>query len=428
VPIPPDQAHIDSARGHVEQAAIDLQETPDVPLQPVAITTPDAFDRALSTAVAGAVLTLAPTFRYPGPVTLRVPVTLQAAAVPPGRLAADVLLPTFLMGLGVPSDLVTLTGIEVRNSNTATDIVTIAGASVMVDRCRILGDPVKGGKRGINFTGTAGQILRCVVDDIFRLDQDTQAIYSDNMGGGLTISDCSLRAAGETIMFGGADCAQDRIPRGIRIRGCTLTKNPAWTVLLAPGKHAQFVKNALELKNAIDVIVEDCAFEYAGSSGQQGAFLIVLTPRNQGGTAPWSTVQDVIIRRCTGRFASGAISLLGDDNLHPSGRLTNVTFENLTFTDLDGPTYGGMGRICYLNRAPDLVTIDGLTASGTNLKSIVYFDETKPPTRLTLRNFKVPAGTRYPYHNLFGDTLASVQTYAPDAVLAITAGDTGAAA
>jgi hypothetical protein len=313
---------------------------------------------------------------------------------------------------------VTVRGVEVRNTNTQADVVVVSGARTHLTGVRILGDSLLGGKRGVHYSGAAGELRGLYVDDIFRLDQDTQAIYSDSMGpGGLLIDDCYLSAAGETIMFGGGDCPADRIPRGIRVSNSTLTKNPAWTVLLAPGRHVQFVKNALELKNATDVIVEDCVLEYAGSSGQQGAYSIVLTPRNQGGTAPWSTVQDVIIRRCTGRYASGAVSIVGDDNLHPSGRLTNVRLENLTFTDLDGPAFGGMGRIVYINRGPVDVTIDRLTASGTNLKSIVYFDETRPPTRLTLRHFTVPSGLRYPYHNLYGDTLGSVQLYAPDAVL-----------
>jgi len=415
---PPDKAHVDSARAHLEQAVTDLLPTADVRPPPVTIDTPDAFDRALSTAVAGDVLTLAATFRYPSPLTIRGPVTVQGPAVPAERMTVDAPLPRFQMGLQVLGDDVTVRGVEIRNTNTQADIVVVSGARTHLTGVRILGDSLLGGKRGVHYSGSAGELRGLYVDDIFRVDQDTQAIYSDSMGpGGLLVDDCYLSAAGETIMFGGGDCPADRIPRGIRISNCTLTKNPAWTVLISPGKHVQFVKNALELKNAIDVIVEDCVLEYAGSSGQQGAYSIVLTPRNQGGTAPWSTIQDVIIRRCTGRYASGAISIVGDDNIHPSGRLTNVRLENCTFTDLDGPKYGGMGRVIYINRGPVDVTIDGLTASGTNLKSIVYFDETRPPTRLTLRHFTVPTGTRYPYHNLFGDTLGSVQLYAPDAVL-----------
>jgi hypothetical protein len=415
---PPDKAHVDSARVHLEQAVTDLLPTADVRPPPVTIDTPDAFDRALSTAVAGDVLTLASTFLYPGPVTLRVPVTLQGAVVPEGRMTKDAPLPRFQMGLTVAGDQVTGRGIDVRNTNRLTTIVTVAGADATLDRCRVLGDPEYGGHRGIDFTGTRGTITGCYIDDIFQPAQDTQAIYSDNMGGGLTITDCYLSAAGETIMFGGGDCTVDRIPRTIRITGCTLTKNPAWIVLISPGKHVEQTKCALEFKNAIDVVVSNCVFEYAGTSEGQGCFLVVITPRNQNGRTPWAMVQDVTIADCVGRHAGCGVSIIGDDNLHASGRTTNVTITNLVLEDLDPVRYGGTGRIVYLNRGPVGVTIDGLTASGTKLKSIVYFDEKLPPTKLTLKHITAPAGLPYPYHNVFGETIGSLQQYAPDAVLA----------
>jgi hypothetical protein len=87
-----------------------------------------------------------------------------------------------------------------------------------------------------------------------------------------------------------------------------LSKNPAWYA-----QHVQ-IKNAFELKCAINVKLTNSILEYAGTSAGQGAYLIVLTPRNQDGGAPWSTVQNVLIENCIGRYAGGVAQFLGRDD------------------------------------------------------------------------------------------------------------------
>jgi hypothetical protein len=408
----------------------ELGPRPVVTPPSVVIDTPDALDRALSVSPAGTVLTLKSTLRYPGPLTFIKPVVLRGEQVPEGRIPADFPVPTFLGGLRIPSDEVTLLGVDVRHPNPLTDVLTFSGARVTLDRVRVLGDPVQGAKRGIAANGGGDcQILRCHIDDIKQPAQDTQAICAWDMGPGLVIDDCYLSAAGQSVMIGGSDPSSDaRQPRGVVLTNSTLTKKPEWLTLVTPGvwgKHVQQVKCALELKNVDGFTAKNLVLEYAGTSQGQGSFLIVLTPRNQGNTAPSTTVAHVAITDCVGRHAGSGVSFLGDDNVNPSKRMTDVRVQNVTFEDLDPVKYGGSGRLFYINRAPDAVTIDAVTAAGT-LKSIVYFDELAPPTRLTLRNFKVPTGVRYAYHNRYGDTLASVQQFAPDAVLQVTPGDVGA--
>ena len=39
----------------------------------------------------------------------------------------------------------TLIGLDVRHTNSFTDIVVLTGAGITLDRVRVLGDPVKGG-------------------------------------------------------------------------------------------------------------------------------------------------------------------------------------------------------------------------------------------------------------------------------------------
>jgi hypothetical protein len=164
-------------------------------------------------------------------------------------------------------------------------------------------------------------------------------------GGGMTVDDCYIAGASQSILFGGADSAtQSSMPHDIVIMNSTLTKDPAW---YAAG---YVIKVALEFKACVNCDVHDCILEYAGTSEGQGGYLIDATVRNQDGNAAWSTVTNVTVRSCTGGHAAGIVSILGTDNVHPSGLMDGFSLTNCSFTNID-PTgiTGGAGRI-YLIR------------------------------------------------------------------------------
>jgi hypothetical protein len=72
------------------------------------------------------------------------------------------------------------------------------------------------------------------------------------------------------------------------------------------------MKNLLELKNARRVLVEANVLEdYDG-------FAIVITPRNQSRTAPWSTVTDVALRYNWIQRVSSVLNVSRYDEYHPS--------------------------------------------------------------------------------------------------------------
>jgi hypothetical protein len=399
------------AQQQLASALLALDEA-SAPPPALLIATPAALDLALARAPAGAVLTLSRTLVYPGGLTLTTPVTLQSEIVGTGRMTREEPAPTVLGGIRVTADDVTLIGLAIRHTNPRTDIVVLSGARPTLDRCRVLGDPLTGAKRGIAANGSAMTIRRGYIDDCWQPAQDAQAICAWDMGPGLDIDDCYLAGGAQSVMLGGADpTSEARTPRNVSIQHSTLTKNPRW---FAAGVQ---LKCALELKNAIGVRVTDCALEYAGTSQGQGAYLIVATPRNQGGQAPYSTVRDVVIAQCTGRFAAGLVNLLGTDNVHPSGPLADFTIQDCQFTDID-PTglTGGTGRLFMVDRAPQRVTLDGITVAGQHLAALGYFSGAAPvgfvATRLTLPpakyGWKIDAG---------GMGRAALQTYMPDAQL-----------
>jgi len=324
------------------------------------------------------------------------------------------------------SGYVTLQGFAVKNDNYNGDMIDIYGKQVNIDHVAVLGQPTNGAHRGILTNGQVIKIVNSYVDDIFLPDRDTQAIGGWDGTDTLTIDKCFLCAAGETIMFGGADASSEtRMPKNVKVTNCHLTKKREWF------GHTQ-IKNAFELKAITNFTMQDCLLEYAGiSEGQQG-YLIVLTVRNQEGTAPWSTIQNVLIERVNARYAGACISFLGSDDSAASVEMENVTIRNVNFTDIDpaGITGGG-GNCVAFNRSCKKVTLDSLSIAGGNLNSLGYFPEQgQQPTGLTMSNWKFPQ-TTYGWKIDGGGMdvppdATNLKLYMPDLVYAITANDAGA--
>ena len=100
---------------------------------------------------------------------------------------------------------------------------------IVVDHVYIHGDPVWGQKRGIALNSAAITIGNSHISDIKADGQDTQAIGGWNGPGPYTIKNNYLEAAGENVMFGGADPAiTDLVPDGITFRGNYVSRPMAW--------------------------------------------------------------------------------------------------------------------------------------------------------------------------------------------------------
>jgi len=111
------------------------------------------------------------------------------------------------------------------------------------------------------------------------------------MTGPIKIVNNYLEGAGENVIFGGSDpTVPNAVAQDIEIRCNHFFKPIKWMQELWD------VKNLLEFKNAQRVLVEGNKFENCWPSNQSG-FALLLTPRNQNNTAPWSVVQDITIRR-----------------------------------------------------------------------------------------------------------------------------------
>jgi hypothetical protein len=111
--------------------------------------------------------------------------------------------------------------------------------------------------------------------------------------------------------------------------------------------------------------------------GRTGAF--VLTIRNQGGAAPWSTLEDITVTNNVVRQAAAGFSLLGKDTYNPSQQMKRVRIANNLIVDV-GTDYSAafLAGCCG-----DTVTIENNTVQQTGHIMMCYGPVT---TNFTFRN------------------------------------------
>jgi len=237
---------------------------------------------------------------------------------------------------------------------------------IVFDRCYIHGTLTGNIRRGIVLNGVRLSVTGSYLSDFHERNADSQAIAGWNGPGPFKIVNNHLEAAGENVIFGGADPSiGDLVPSDIEIRGNHFFKPLTWRVgdPAYAGTHWS-VKNLFELKNARRVLVDGNIFEYNWADAQNG-FAILFTVRNQNGTAPWSVVEDVTFTNNIVRHVTAGINILGWDDLHPSQQTKRILIRNNLFVDVGGARWGG-GRLFQLLDGTAGVVIDHTTAFQTD--------------------------------------------------------------
>jgi hypothetical protein len=227
---------------------------------------------------------------------------------------------------------------------------------LQLDGLILRGDPSKGQKRGIGLNSAETTIRNSDIRDIKADGQDSQAICGWNGPGPFVIDNNYLEAAGENVMFGGADPPiRDLVPSDITIRRNFVTKSLDWR------NSPWTVKNLLELKNARRVLIEANIFENNWVAAQTG-YALLFKPTNQDGHAPWVEVTDVTFQYNIVRHSSSAVSINGTDYQYPSGVLRRLQIRNNLFFDIDAGRWGGEGRFLKVGDGPVDIIVDHNTA------------------------------------------------------------------
>jgi hypothetical protein len=285
---------------------------------------------------------------------------------------------------------------------------------IVIDRCYLHGDSQKGARRGVALNSGEAAVVDSYLADFKEVGADSQGIAGWGGPGPFKILNNYIEAAGENLMFGGADPSiRDLVPADIEIRQNHFTKPLAWKTG-EPGYagKAWTVKNLLELKNGRRVLIQGNLFEYNWAHAQNG-FAILFTVRNQEGRAPWSVVEDVTFADNVVRHTGSGINILGRDDNHPSQPTRRIVIRNNLFADVGDPRWGGNGTLFQmLNGAADVV-IEQNTALQTG--SIIVA-EGAPHERFVYRRNIAP-------HNAYGITgtgtapgMATLERYFPGGV------------
>ncbi|HKP80569.1 MAG TPA: Calx-beta domain-containing protein [Pyrinomonadaceae bacterium] len=182
---------------------------------------------------------------------------------------------------------------------------------LILDRLWVHGFETQEMLRGITLNSAETSIINSYVSDIHAIDTDTQAICGWNGPGPFLIANNYLEAAGENVMFGGADPSiVGLIPSDITIRQNHFFKPLSWKVghPSYAGRHWT-VKNLLETKNARRVLIDGNLFENVWPDAQVG-FAILLKSNNQDSTAPWSVTEDLTFSNNIVRNAENGLNML----------------------------------------------------------------------------------------------------------------------
>ncbi len=281
---------------------------------------------------------------------LRSPNGSPALATAPGARGWRIALVEFQGNRDGAGDIIAL-----GDGSAAQNTIAKAPAGLTLDRLYVHGQADRGQKRGIALNAGQTTITGCHVSDIKAIGQDSQAIGGWNGPGGYVIENNYLEAAGENIMFGGADPSIPGLtPSGIVVRNNVLSKPLAWREAGAPKWQ---IKNLFELKNARGVIVEGNLMERSWQQAQSG-YAVLFTVRNQDGGCAWCQVEDVQFRGNIVRDVAAGLQILGTDPVHPSRQTNRIVVRDNLFDGIDREAWGGDGYFVLLSDAPRDITID----------------------------------------------------------------------
>lgn len=215
--------------------------------------------------------------------------------------------------------------------------------------------PFKSGvvRRGIALNSASTTIKNSYIQGFGYPGEETQGICGWTGTRNVSILNNYIEGGAENIMFGGGDPATaELVPMDIEVRENHLNKPAEW-------KGKVSTKTLFELKNAKRV-------QFTGNlltnNWDDAAFRI--TVRNQDGAAPFSTIEDVMIKDNIIDGAGAGINILGKDDGNASQTLKRLTVTNNLFLNIGGGVFGGSGYFVQISNG-EVVTVSNNTVFNT---------------------------------------------------------------
>ena len=208
--------------------------------------------------------------------------------------------------------------------------------------------------------------------EIYRSVPSTEVAVTTGSGAAVRLSWPAVAGADEYFVYRGTTSNGENVYAATPSTSLTFTGTGTTAGTPRTAGTLWTVKNLLEFKNARRVTVAGNLMEHNWSAAQDGT-AVLLTPRNQDGTAPWSVVRDITITGNIIRRAASAMRILGEDYNAPSQRTTNIRIVNNVF-EVD-TSYGGNARFLAMTSQPQNVTVDHNTIFNTG--TVMFVDS--PP-------------------------------------------------
>ena len=200
---------------------------------------------------------------------------------------------------------------------------------IVFERCFLHGNRTGDLRTGITMNVKSFAIFDSYISEVHERGADSQALIGFNSIGPFKIVNNFLEAAGENIMFGGADPKIDQlVPEDILIERNYLFKPLHWKKGHPDYDQYWVVKNSLEFKSARRAMVRGNIIENCWPAGQNGK-AVLFTARNQNGGAPWTAVEDItfennVLKNINGFLQMGSSGRQGA----PTKPLKNIFIRN----------------------------------------------------------------------------------------------------
>lgn len=308
------------------------------------------LQQAIDRAEGGEEIHLDPSIAYTGnfnltakaaPVVIR---PLDLSPFTPGRRVN----PSQAAGMGrlrSPNTMATLTvagsnwklaGLDiggVANLNHTVNIVMIGDENapslavlpqnVDIDRCYIHGDQAHGTRRGVFVMGRQVRVRDSYIADCFARGNEAQAVGVFESQG-VDVENSYLSGAGENFFVASIGRVMRGVfPSEITLKRCHLFKRPEWR----EGTQRPIVKNLLEIKSGVRVLIEGNVFDGIWPAGQSG-YAMLLTNRDENGDRQ-AEISNICVRLNKFLNISNGFNILGkDDAAGNIGRLFDVLIEH----------------------------------------------------------------------------------------------------
>lgn len=252
------------------------------------------------------------------------------------------------------------------------------------DRCLFRSTPNNVTRRGVALNSANTVIKNSYFEGFAYPQEETQAVCGWTGTRNVKIINNYIEGGAENVMFGGSDPASaELVPQDIEVRGNRFNKPEAWR-----GKNS--MKCLFEIKNAKRLQFTDNYLEnnWLGSA-------LRITVRNQEGKAPFSTIEDIVIKNNIIRGAGEGINVLGRDDTYPSRTLRNLSISNNLFLEIGTAPYEGGGYFIQIADGENVLVANNTVFNNGNI--VTFYGS---PTRNFLFRDNIVGHGNYGIHGL----------------------------